>query len=111
MDIYVEDVASVTVVSLVGDLDGNTAPRAQAEILPLIGSGARIVLDMTGLEFMSSAGARMLLLIYRQIRASDASVILAGLHSEIEDMLGATGFLDHFEVTGTVNDGLAMFGA
>lgn len=111
MEILVEENGSVTVVALVGDLDGNTAPQAQARILKLIGPGSRIVLDMTELAFMSSAGARMLLLIYRQIRANEAGVILAGLHPEIEDMLAATGFLDHFEVTPSVGDGLALFGA
>jgi anti-sigma B factor antagonist len=110
MEIYVDEVGSVTVVAIAGDLDGSTAPRAQAEVLALVGPGAKILLDMTDLVYMSSAGARLLLLIYRQINENSGDVLLAGLNTEIEDMLSATGFLDYFTVAMTVDDALAMFG-
>jgi len=110
MEIYVDTVADVTIASIVGELDGQTAPIAQDQILSLIVPEARILLDMTELQFMSSAGARTLLLIYRQIQANNGGVILAGLIPEIGEMLSATGFLDYFEVVETVDDGLALFG-
>ena len=110
MEIYVDIVGSVTVVAVTGELDGSTAGPAQDQILPLIQPGARILLDMADLAYMSSAGARTLLLIYRQIRANEGDVILAGLSAEIEDMLAATGFLDYFELAATVDDGLAIYG-
>jgi anti-sigma B factor antagonist len=110
MDIYVDAVGGVTVVAITGDLDGSTAPRAQTEVLALVEPGIRIVLDMTDLAYMSSAGARLLLLIYRQISENSGDVVLAGLSTEIEDMLSATGFLDYFKVAMTVDDGLVMFG-
>ena len=110
MDIYVDTVGNVTVVSIVGELDGHTSPPAQDRILPLIQPGTRVLLNLTDLEYMSSAGARMLLLIYRQIKANNGDVILAGLIPEIQDMLVSTGFLGYFEIAATVDDGLAMFG-
>ncbi len=110
MEVFVDEVGSVVVVSVVGELDGHTSPPAQDQILPLIQPGSRVLLNMTDLSYMSSAGARMMLLIYRQIKANEGDVILAGLIPEIQDMLAATGFLDYFEVAATVDDGLAMFG-
>ena len=110
MKLYVEDVGNVTVVSLVGELDGNTAPDAQSQVLDLMGPGVQILLDMTDLEYMSSAGARTLLLIHRQITQNEGDLILAGLNVEIADMLAATGFLDYFDVAASVDDGLAMYG-
>lgn len=111
MEIYIDSVGPVDVVALVGDLDGSSAPQAQGQILPLITHQARILLDMTDLEFMSSAGARMLLLIYRQITQNSGQVVLAGLSEAIADMLSATGFLDYFQVVATVDDGLGVLGA
>jgi anti-sigma B factor antagonist len=70
----------------------------------------KILLDMTGLEYMSSAGARLLLLIYRQITQNNGDVLLAALRTEIEDMLSATGFLDYFKVADTVDNGLIVLG-
>jgi anti-sigma B factor antagonist len=110
MEIRVDSMGSVTVVAIVGDLDGSTAPQAQTEVLALVGPGAKILLDMTGLEYMSSAGARLLLLIYRQITQNNGDVLLAALRTEIEDMLSATGFLDYFKVADTVDNGLIVLG-
>ncbi len=110
MEIYTDFVGSVTVVALVGELDGSTAGMTQEQVLPLIEPGVRLVLDLTDLGFMSSAGARMMLLIYRQIVQNEGGVVLAGLSPEIMDMLAATGFLDYFDIAPTVDDGLAMFG-
>ncbi len=110
MEIYVDSMGSVTLITLVGEMDGKTAPVAQDQILPLIQPGSRILLGMNDLAYMSSAGARTLLLIYRQITQNQGGVILAGLNAEIQDMLAATGFLDYFELAATVEDGLAMFG-
>ncbi len=110
MELYVEDVGTVTVVSIVGEMDGSTAPEAQDKVLQILGPGVRILLDLTALEYMSSAGARTLLLIHRQITQNEGDLILAGLSIEIADMLAATGFLDYFDVANTVDDGLAMYG-
>ena len=62
MEIRVDAIGSVTVVAIAGDLDGSTAPRAQEEVLTLLGPGVKILLDLTTLDYMSSAGARLLLL-------------------------------------------------
>jgi anti-sigma B factor antagonist len=111
MEIHVDAVGSVTVVAIAGDLDGSTAPRAQSEVLALVGPGTKILLDMTSLDYMSSAGARLLLILHRQIVAVEGDVLLAGLSTAIQDMLSATGFLDYFKVADSVDDGLAVLGA
>lgn len=110
MEIFIEDKGNVRVVKLIGELDGNTAPAVQEEVLPLISPGAKILLDMTALDYMSSAGARTMLLIHRQISQNEADVILAGLNADITDMLSITGFLDYFELAETVEAGLAELG-
>jgi anti-sigma B factor antagonist len=110
MELYVENVGGITIASLVGELDGQTAPGAQDGILALVAPRVAIILDMTGLEYMSSAGARALLQIYRGITAQQGDVVLAGLNDEIADMLDATGFLNYFDVAATVDDALALFG-
>jgi anti-sigma B factor antagonist len=107
MDITINDVQAVKVVELAGELDGNTAPEAQAQILPLAVPGAKIVLDMSKVPYMSSAGLRMLLVLYRTIAGSGGKVVLVGLDSDLEDTMRLTGFLDFFDHYATVNDGIA----
>ncbi|MFQ5794623.1 MAG: anti-sigma factor antagonist [Candidatus Bipolaricaulia bacterium] len=106
MEINTKTVEQVTVVQLTGELDGSTAPTAQEQILPLIQEGGRILLDMTGVAYMSSAGLRMLLLLYRQTRSHNGRIALVGLSEEIQDTMSVTGFLDFFTTHETLDSGL-----
>lgn len=95
----------ITLVELVGDIDGSTAATVQAQVLPLAASSARLILDMTQVPYMSSAGLRMLLSVYRQVVAKDGQVVLVGLSEEIEDTMSITGFLDFFTTSATLDGG------
>ena len=107
MEITIKDVQVAKVIELVGDLDGSTAPEAQAKILPLAEPGVKIILDMSAVAYMSSAGLRMLLVLYRSIAGSGGKVLLVGLSSELEDTMQLTGFLDFFDHYATMDDGIA----
>jgi anti-sigma B factor antagonist len=96
----------VTVVELVGDIDGSTASGVQSQVLPLAQAGGKMLLDMTQVPYMSSAGLRMLLSVYRQITAKDGQVVLVGLSEEIQDTMSITGFLDFFTARETLDAGL-----
>jgi anti-sigma B factor antagonist len=111
MEISSRSADDATVVILQGELDGKTAPAAQQQIVPLIPAQGKIVLDMHGVGYMSSAGLRMMLLLYRQALAKDTRIALAGLSEEIRDTMSATGFLDFFVVSDTVDEGLTLLRA
>lgn len=106
MDVQIKTVNDVTVVAIVGELDGKTAPEAQSEVLPLAQPGCKLLIDMSQVPYMSSAGLRMMLLIYRQVTANDGQSVLVGLSEEIEDTMEVTGFLDYFETRDTYEAGL-----
>jgi anti-sigma B factor antagonist len=108
MEISSRSADDATVVILQGELDGKTAPAAQQQIVPLIPAQGRIVLDMHQVGYMSSAGLRMMLLLYRQALAKDTRIALAGLSEEIRDTMSATGFLDFFVVSDNVDEGLTL---
>lgn len=99
-------VGQVHVVALSGELDANTSPVAQAQILPLATQGARILLDMAGVTFMSSAGLRLLLTTYREVAERNGRVAVANLADELKDTMSATGFLSFFTVHDDVNTGV-----
>jgi anti-sigma B factor antagonist len=66
MEIVTKTVGEITIVELSGDIDANTAPKVQEQVLPLAESGAKLLLNMTEVPYMSSAGLRSLLALYRQ---------------------------------------------
>ncbi len=98
-------VGEITLVELVGDVDGSTASTVQAQVLPLAEAGSRIIMDMTNVPYMSSAGLRMLLSVYRQVSAKDGQIVLVGLSEEIKDTMSITGFLDFFTTTDDLDAG------
>jgi anti-sigma B factor antagonist len=106
MEIHQTVVDSVTVLSLVGDLDSRSAPAAQEQILPSLPANRQILLDLTGVPFVSSAGLRTMLLIYRQAQCLDSTVALVGLSTELMSVLAATGFLAFFVVADSIPAGV-----
>jgi anti-sigma B factor antagonist len=99
-------IQDVNVVKLAGDLDGNTAPNVQAQIMPLAIPNVKMILDMSEVSYMSSAGLRMLLVMYRTIISKSGKVVLVGLSEDIRDTMSMTGFLDFFTYLETLDDGL-----
>jgi anti-sigma B factor antagonist len=108
MEIEIETKDQITVIALAGDIDASTAPTVQDKVLPIADSSRKILLDMFKVPYMSSAGLRMLLSLYRQVSAKDGKLVLVGLSEEIRDTMSITGFLDFFTTRDTVDAGLEV---
>ena len=96
MEIDVTTTDAVTVVAIGFDVDAKTAPVLQERILPLITPERPVILDMSRVGYMSSAGLRVLLTTYRHATSSKSRLVLAGLSEDLRDMMSATGFLSFF---------------
>ena len=110
MEIVTKNYDHVKVVAIHGDIDGHTAPLVQEQIMAEMQPGVPLLLDMSAVSFMSSAGLRVLLTTYRQAVQAQNKVLLVGLREEIEDTMSATGFLSFFETSPSVEDGLQILG-
>lgn len=106
MDVEQHQDGDVVVVSLDGRLDSRTAPQVQSELGELMPEQARIVLDLSRTSYLSSAGLRVLLLLHRQAERSGSHVALSGIVDDVREVMSATGFLDFFTVTDTVEHGV-----
>jgi anti-sigma B factor antagonist len=109
MATVIESNASVNValIELKGDIDGSSAPLVQADILSVAAPNLKMILDLSQVSYLSSAGLRMLLSVYRQMSAQDGQVILVGLIEEIQDTMSVTGFLDFFTTAETLDQAFA----
>lgn len=91
-----------------GEIDGKSAPEVQSQLLAALQSGNRLLVDMKGVSFLSSAGLRMLLLLYRQVAAKKGKVVLVGVSEEIKDTMSMTGFINFFTLAETQEEGLLV---
>ena len=106
LEIDIKTTDTATVVGIAFDVDSRTAPELQEMILPLITAERPLILDMSRVAYMSSAGLRVLLTTYRQARSSHARLVLSGLSEELRDIMAATGFLDFFVTCETLDGAL-----
>ena len=83
---------SVTLV-VAGRLDTQTAPELEKEIDSVVSGLKELTFDMTGLEYVSSAGLRVILKA-QKIMNTQGSMKLVGVNDSIMEVFDITGFLD-----------------
>jgi anti-sigma B factor antagonist len=106
IDIKVETRDAVSLVILAGEIDATTAAQVQQSVLPLSLPGCKILIDLAKVAYMSSAGLRMLLSVYRSVSAKQGRVVLVGLSDELQDTMSMTGFLGYFTLANSQEAGL-----
>jgi anti-sigma B factor antagonist len=101
----------VTVLALAGELDSTTAAGARERIGELVPPDGAVLLDLGEMTYMSSAGLRVLLLVYRQVRESGVLLALARVDPDVREVMTETGFLDFFTVVDSVDEGVEALGS
>lgn len=110
MTINLKQVAGVSIIEIADkDVDSRTVSGIQHELIPLIESNSKFIIDLSQVSYMSSGGLRMLLSSYRKVTAKNGKLILVGLSEEIQDTMSVTGFLDFFNHSENATTGLALF--
>ena len=99
MDITTKEFKHCHLVSLSGRVDSSTAPQFTQVMDGLIDRGVyKFVIDMSQLEYMSSAGFRALLGAQRSCkRYNRGEVVLASVPSRIQEALELAGFTELFK--------------
>ena len=76
-----------------GRLDTQTAPELEAELDSVLSGTKELTFDMTNLEYVSSAGLRVILKAQKAMNAQ-GSMKLTGVNDSIMEVFDITGFLD-----------------
>lgn len=82
--------------ALNGRLDTNTAPELEAELT--LDGVSEVVFDLTGLEYISSAGLRIFLAAQKKMMAAGGKVVLLSPNDMVRSVLDITGCADIFEI-------------
>ena len=83
---------NLTVV-LTGRLDTTTAPQLEAELKANMAGVEKLVLDFAGLDYLSSAGLRVLLAA-QKIMNKQGSKVVKNVNETIAEIFEVTGFCD-----------------
>ena len=80
-------------IKLTGRLDTATAPELEAELNDVLTPASKLVMDFAELEYISSAGLRVLLKIQKTVNA-DGSMKLIHVSENVMEVFEITGFSD-----------------
>ena len=93
MTIEIKKTEEETIIEIVGRLDTITAPALDKTINEDIGDTKNLVLDVKGMEYISSAGLRVLLSAQKKMQKI-GSMKVVGVCEEVMEVFEMTGFAD-----------------
>ena len=93
MTIEIKRNAEETTIKLVGRLDTTTAPALDKTIGEDIADTKNLVLDIKGLEYISSAGLRVLLGAQKKMQKIGSMKVI-NVREEVMEVFEMTGFAD-----------------
>jgi anti-sigma B factor antagonist len=110
MDISTREQDGISIVQLEERLDTNTAPEAERALAELVeGGAAKVLLNFEKLDFVSSAGLRVVLATAKKMKASGGQLQVCTLNEIVAEVFEISGFAMLFKVHKTLDDALANF--
>jgi anti-sigma B factor antagonist len=94
MEIKVTANGAEKTVALDGRLDTTTAPQLEKELSNLFDGTEKLVFDFGNLQYISSAGLRVLLSAQKKMNAQSGSMVIRNANDMVMEVFDVTGFLD-----------------
>jgi len=100
----------VKVLAFEGKLDTQTSPDAQQQLTRLIEEGEnRFLVNFEKLDYISSAGLRILLAAAKQLKGTDGELRICSLNEVVREVFDISGLTTIFKVFGSESDALDGF--
>jgi anti-anti-sigma factor len=108
VEIAATSVDGITVLEARGRVNSQTAPVLGERLTTaLSAAGARVALDLSGVDYLSSAGLRVLQQAARQADEKSGRFVLCGLSSRVAEVFEISGFSSILSVFATRDEALA----
>lgn len=110
MEIKEKQLNDVTVITLNGSIDAMSAPKITEYIQNLIANGKiKLVADMSGVDYTSSAGLRVLLGAIKETRTLSGDLRLAAVQPDVLKVLKLSGFINILKMFDDQDSAVASF--
>jgi anti-anti-sigma factor len=111
MNVTSRHYGNAVVVKVSGRLDQDTCEPFRVQLTEMVEAAARqkgtVVLDLSGLEYVSSAGLRCFMLASREARARNARILVAALQPMVAEIFAISHFNLVFQLFPGVREALA----
>lgn len=110
MEIQKQTISGITVLAPVGRVDSTTSRAVEEVLLPLFDEGTPVLIDFADMNYISSAGLRVLLLAARRSKATGVPLALAGMSKSVGEVFKISGFAKLFTIHADRAEALAAQG-
>jgi anti-anti-sigma factor len=111
MEFTVEQRGQAAVVSVVGSVDALTAGEVTSFLGQQLSAGSiRLVLDLTKVDYVSSAGLRTILATLKEARTKGGDLRLAAIQPNVQKVLQMSGFTSILKTFSEVDAAVSSFG-
>lgn len=108
MNIQTKKEPNAVVVTISGRLDAVTAPEYEKKIHELIGGAENsFIIDFEPLDYISSAGLRVLLSTTKFLKSKGGQISFAHISGPVKEVFDISGFNSIFQVHDSVSTALA----
>lgn len=110
MNIETRELKHVSVVKVSGRVDSATAPEMEQALLKLLDAGRnQIVLDLEEVDYMSSAGLRVLVATQKSAKKGGGRLALAHPSTRVQEVLDLAGLVPVFDIYADVVEAVGSF--
>lgn len=102
MEITEQHDRGVLIVAPTGRIDSTTSDRLEQHFVSRVSAGERrVVVDFSGVEYISSAGLRVMLALAKRLKDARGEVAICALPEPVRQVFSLAGFLPLFVVEAT----------
>jgi anti-anti-sigma factor len=110
LSLETDNTQSVSVMKVKGRVDSETAPELDSALSKLLADGRnKIVLNLQGVDYLSSAGLRTLVKVLKGAQGSGGDVRLASVSEPIKGILLTVGMMQMFKLFSTSEEAVTGF--
>lgn len=107
MEFVTEKNGDALAIKVSGRMDAVTAPEFEQACQKQIDAGAKkVVADLSGLEYISSAGLRSILATAKKLKSVGGEIRFCGLSGMVQEVFSVSGFASMFKIHDTLSDAL-----
>jgi len=109
MEITQKEENGILFITIRGRLDADSSPEAEKVVQDALqGQTTRVLFDLASLEYLSSAGLRVLLSTAKEMRRRDGKFVLCSLNEFVKELFDVSGFQSLIPIADSVESGIEM---
>jgi len=109
MEITQKEENGIVSIVIKGRLDADSSPEAEKVVKEALeGQTNRVLFNLSALEYLSSAGLRVLLSAAKEMRRREGKIVLCCLNEFVKEIFEVSGFQSLIPITDSVESGIEV---